>query len=189
MPRNAPCVVKPQRRRRTASIARTSVAIPRTPAPRTEAVAAELLIGDLRVENGKSKLLATRKEVERGWRATSGHSRRPRPSRACRPYPSLFSLKCPHSGQNENRSLKKCRSAFSIPECEMSISCDEELSMDDTTLNPYFGAGLSADRASTLRSMSRSSICRSNSFAKASIFEHSSMISPAVTATGIRFLS
>jgi hypothetical protein len=36
-----------------------------------EAVAAELLIGDLRVEPGKSTLLATRKEVERGWRATS----------------------------------------------------------------------------------------------------------------------
>lgn len=38
---------------------------------RTEAVAAELLKGDLRVEPGKSTLLATRKEVERGWRATA----------------------------------------------------------------------------------------------------------------------
>jgi hypothetical protein len=38
---------------------------------RTEAVAAELLKDDLRVETGKSTLLATRKEVERGWRATS----------------------------------------------------------------------------------------------------------------------
>jgi type IV secretion system T-DNA border endonuclease VirD2 len=37
---------------------------------RTEAVAAELLKGDLRVEPGKSTLMATRKEVERGWRAT-----------------------------------------------------------------------------------------------------------------------
>jgi hypothetical protein len=38
---------------------------------RIEAVAAELLKGDLRVEPGKSTLLATRKDVERGWRATS----------------------------------------------------------------------------------------------------------------------
>src|SRR5207302_3479310 len=38
---------------------------------RAEAVAAELLKGDLRVEPGKSKLVETRKEVERGWRATS----------------------------------------------------------------------------------------------------------------------
>jgi hypothetical protein len=36
-----------------------------------DAVAAELLNGDLRVEPGKPTLLATRKEVERGWRATS----------------------------------------------------------------------------------------------------------------------
>src|SRR5438874_290024 len=38
---------------------------------RAEAVAAELLKGNLRVEPGKSKLVETRKEVERGWRATS----------------------------------------------------------------------------------------------------------------------
>jgi hypothetical protein len=38
---------------------------------RTEAVVAELPKGDLRVEPGKSTLLATRKEVERGWRAAS----------------------------------------------------------------------------------------------------------------------
>jgi hypothetical protein len=38
---------------------------------RTEAVAAELLNSDLRVEPVKSKLLDTRKEVERAWRATS----------------------------------------------------------------------------------------------------------------------
>lgn len=38
---------------------------------RTEAVAAELLKGDLRVELGKSKLIETRKQVKRGWRATS----------------------------------------------------------------------------------------------------------------------
>src|ERR1700722_2032948 len=36
---------------------------------RVEAVASEMLIGDFRVEPGKSKLLETRKEVERGWRA------------------------------------------------------------------------------------------------------------------------
>jgi hypothetical protein len=35
---------------------------------RAEAVAAELLKEDLGVETGKSTLLATRKEVERGWR-------------------------------------------------------------------------------------------------------------------------
>jgi hypothetical protein len=38
---------------------------------RTEAVAAELLKGNLKPEGGKSTLLATRKEVEKGWRATS----------------------------------------------------------------------------------------------------------------------
>jgi hypothetical protein len=38
---------------------------------RVEAVAAELLKGDLCVEPGKATLIATRKEVERGWRATS----------------------------------------------------------------------------------------------------------------------
>lgn len=38
---------------------------------RAEAVAAELLKGDLRTEPGKSKLIETRKEVQRGWRATS----------------------------------------------------------------------------------------------------------------------
>jgi hypothetical protein len=38
---------------------------------RTEAVAAELLKGNLEPERSKSTLLATRKEVERGWRATS----------------------------------------------------------------------------------------------------------------------
>jgi hypothetical protein len=38
---------------------------------RTEAVAAELLKNDLRVEPGKSALLATRKGVDRGWRAIS----------------------------------------------------------------------------------------------------------------------
>jgi hypothetical protein len=37
----------------------------------TEAVAAELLTGNLRTEPGKSTLVATRKEVERGWLATS----------------------------------------------------------------------------------------------------------------------
>jgi len=38
---------------------------------RTEAVAAELLKGDLRVEPGKATLLATRQEVERGWRSVA----------------------------------------------------------------------------------------------------------------------
>ena len=38
---------------------------------RIEAVAAEILKGDLHVEPGKSTLRATRKEVERGWHATS----------------------------------------------------------------------------------------------------------------------
>jgi len=38
---------------------------------RTEAVAAEILKGGLRVESGKSTLLATRRDVERGWHATS----------------------------------------------------------------------------------------------------------------------
>jgi len=38
---------------------------------RAEAVASELIKGNLRVEAGKSKLLETRKEVERWWRATS----------------------------------------------------------------------------------------------------------------------
>jgi relaxase-like protein len=38
---------------------------------RAEAVASELLKGNLRVEPGKSKLMETRKEVERGWRAMS----------------------------------------------------------------------------------------------------------------------
>lgn len=37
---------------------------------RTEMVAAELLRGNLQVESGKSKIVDTRKEVERGWRAT-----------------------------------------------------------------------------------------------------------------------
>jgi Relaxase/Mobilisation nuclease domain len=47
---------------------------------RTEAVAAELLKGGLRVELGKSKLIKTRNQVERGWRAAcdlllaQGHS-------------------------------------------------------------------------------------------------------------------
>jgi hypothetical protein len=36
---------------------------------RAEAVAAELLRGNLRVEAGKAKLVDTRKKVERGWRA------------------------------------------------------------------------------------------------------------------------
>lgn len=35
------------------------------------AVAAELLKGEVRVESGKAKLLQTRREVERGWRAVS----------------------------------------------------------------------------------------------------------------------
>lgn len=38
---------------------------------RAEAVAAELLRGDLRVEPGKQKLVETRKEIERGWGAVS----------------------------------------------------------------------------------------------------------------------
>jgi hypothetical protein len=38
---------------------------------RTEAVAAELLKGNLRLEAGKKKLLETRREVERGWWAVS----------------------------------------------------------------------------------------------------------------------
>ena len=36
---------------------------------RAEAVARELLNGQLRVDNGKSRLLETRKRVERGWSA------------------------------------------------------------------------------------------------------------------------
>jgi hypothetical protein len=36
-----------------------------------EAVAAALLKGNVHVESGKRTLIATRKEVERGWRATS----------------------------------------------------------------------------------------------------------------------
>ncbi len=39
---------------------------------RTEAAARGLLQGDLQIEPGKSKLIQTRKEVERGWRAISG---------------------------------------------------------------------------------------------------------------------
>src|SRR6266513_3132833 len=38
---------------------------------RAESVAAELLNGNLRSEPGKSKLIETRKDVERGWRAIS----------------------------------------------------------------------------------------------------------------------
>ena len=38
---------------------------------RVESVAAELLRGNLRVGAGKSKLVQTRKEVERGWRVVS----------------------------------------------------------------------------------------------------------------------
>ncbi len=38
---------------------------------RAESVAAELLNSNLRSEPGKSKLIETRKDVERGWRATS----------------------------------------------------------------------------------------------------------------------
>ena len=38
---------------------------------RAEAVASELLKGDLRVEPGKSKLMETRKEVKREWRSVS----------------------------------------------------------------------------------------------------------------------
>jgi hypothetical protein len=38
---------------------------------RTEAVATDLLNGKLRVEPGKSTLMETRKEIERGWRAAS----------------------------------------------------------------------------------------------------------------------
>jgi Relaxase/Mobilisation nuclease domain len=38
---------------------------------KVESVAAELVQGNLRVEAGKSKLVQTRKEVERGWRAVS----------------------------------------------------------------------------------------------------------------------
>jgi hypothetical protein len=38
---------------------------------RVHTVASEVLKGDLRIEPGKSKLLHTRKKVERGWRATS----------------------------------------------------------------------------------------------------------------------
>jgi hypothetical protein len=49
-----------------------------------QAVASELLTGNLRAEPGKSKLTATRREVERGWRAMSdillaqGHPELPR---------------------------------------------------------------------------------------------------------------
>jgi hypothetical protein len=38
---------------------------------RAEVVARELLKGDLRIEQGKARLLETRKEVERGWFAVS----------------------------------------------------------------------------------------------------------------------
>jgi len=38
---------------------------------RTESVAAELLQGGLHLESGKSKLIETRRQVERGWHATS----------------------------------------------------------------------------------------------------------------------
>ena len=37
---------------------------------RTESVASDLLNGDLQVERGKSTLIGTRKEIDRGWRAT-----------------------------------------------------------------------------------------------------------------------
>lgn len=39
---------------------------------RIECVASELLEGTLRVEPGKSKLIETRRQVERGWRAAAG---------------------------------------------------------------------------------------------------------------------
>src|SRR6267154_1251217 len=38
---------------------------------RVDSVAGELVRGNLRIETGKAKLLETRKEVERGWRAVS----------------------------------------------------------------------------------------------------------------------
>jgi hypothetical protein len=38
---------------------------------RAEAVASELIKGNMRVEAGKAKLLETRREVEWGWRAVS----------------------------------------------------------------------------------------------------------------------
>ena len=38
---------------------------------RVDGVAGELVKGNLRIETGKAKLLETRKEVERGWRAVS----------------------------------------------------------------------------------------------------------------------
>jgi hypothetical protein len=40
---------------------------------RAEAVGRELAKGGFRVEPGKSRLMRTRKEVERGWRAVSDH--------------------------------------------------------------------------------------------------------------------
>jgi hypothetical protein len=40
---------------------------------RAEAVASELLKGNLRVERGKSKLVETRKEVVRGWHTVADH--------------------------------------------------------------------------------------------------------------------
>jgi hypothetical protein len=36
-----------------------------------ESMASEFMKGDLRVERGKSKLIETRREIERGWAATS----------------------------------------------------------------------------------------------------------------------
>jgi hypothetical protein len=39
---------------------------------RIESVASELLEGTLRVEPGQSKLIETRRQVERGWRAAAG---------------------------------------------------------------------------------------------------------------------
>jgi hypothetical protein len=38
---------------------------------KVESVASDLLKGNIRVETGKSKLVQTRKEVERGWRAVT----------------------------------------------------------------------------------------------------------------------
>src|SRR5262249_28865106 len=43
----------------------------RYPRRRAEAVARELLKGNLRIEQGKARLLGTRKEVQRGWFAVA----------------------------------------------------------------------------------------------------------------------
>ena len=78
---------------------------------RVEAVGLELLKTNLRTDSGKLNLLATRKDVEGGWRAISQTLRRDGDSNWPRRW-IAFSIRCRYPRPNANGSLTGCKDEF-----------------------------------------------------------------------------